>query len=153
MFWAITIQKFLVTILAINMFKIHFTSYFLECQNCLSQSIACPMDVNALSFTNGVQMLPIMITVFQRAKQNYQEITGLAQGHTIDLKLQPYHGFQRFQLHGTIKRQHQNLNRVNYGVCSDGNFPLPQFISVYLSKGMQNSNCDYDLDWRNYRRK
>lgn len=74
MFWAIIVQKILVTSLVINMFKIHFTSYFLEWQKSLPQSVACPVDVKALNLMNGVHMLSIMTTAFQRPKQNYIQL-------------------------------------------------------------------------------
>lgn len=66
---------------------------------------------------NDIQILFIIITIFQMAKWNFWEVTWLAQGHSLDLKLKPCYGIQSFHISFSfveqVQRQSQNLSEVN----------------------------------------
>lgn len=111
MFGAIIVQIVLVTISVINSFEIHYCFLLYRIPELPSPkwSLFCGCESTQLH-----EWCPDVIYHdhnLSQAKQNCWQVTGLAQRHPTELKLQPFHGFWRFQLHGTNQEAKSEFER------------------------------------------
>lgn len=122
--------------------------YFIESNNCLPRSAACFVYVIVFNIT---EQCSDVIYCHHQFYTWQNRTTGKLYDllRVIQLISSCSHamGFRNSTSYpaswSKLKRQNQNLNEVNSVVHSYCNFPLPQFISIYLPRGMQkNSNCD-----------